>query len=335
MPYPPATEAKINEVATALERYGRNSIIVLSGVPGTGKTFVAEVAAQRHCGHPLLVKSIQFHQSYAYEDFMEGLRPTPAGGFVPAAGVFLDWNDRAQADQANRYCLLIEEFTRANIASVLGELMTYIEYRNRSFTTPLTRRQVTVADNLVVLATMNPRDRSALEVDDALIRRLRIIDCPPDTGQLAEMLRGSLPNDGQTQDETQLIAALVRIFEDCEQQHPGTYRELMPFGHGIFAGVEGDQDLFFLWHQRIKHLLERPLVTPHPFTETIKPLYLWKAADPAWSQPVTPSTTDQEEQPEQPVPEQAGQAGQAGQTPDQSALQAAADPESAEQEDED
>lgn len=302
MPYPPATEAKINEVVVALERYGGNSIVVLSGVPGTGKTFVSEVAAQRHCGHPLLVKPIQFHQSYAYEDFIEGLRPTPDGGFMPASGVFLELNDRARADQGNRYCLLIEEFTRANIASVLGELMTYIEYRNRSFITPLTRRRVTVADNLVILATMNPRDRSALEVDDALIRRLRIIDCPPDTDQLQEMLRASLPNGGQSQDESQLIAALVRIFKECERQHPGTYRELMPFGHGIFDRVESERDLFYLWHQRIKHLLERPLVTPHPFAETIKPLYLWKDSNPGWAQTValaTPQPPDQDQQPNQ------------------------------------
>jgi hypothetical protein len=167
-------------------------------------------------------------------------------------------------------------------------LMTYIEYRKRTFTTPLTHRRIAVAPNLAILATMNPRDRSALEVDDALIRRLRIIDCPPDVGQLAEMLQESLPGKGKTQQDQALVAAITRIFSECEKAHPETFRELMPFGHGMFSQMREEQDLYHLWHQRIKHLLERPLVTPHAFTSTIKPLYVWKDWNAAWDQPPVP-----------------------------------------------
>jgi 5-methylcytosine-specific restriction protein B len=87
--------------------------------------------------------------------------------------------------------LLIEELTRANLAAVLGELLTFIEYRDRPFLTIYSRRPCTVAPNLTILATYNPTDRSALELDAALIRRLRIVDCLPSSDQLGEMLASS------------------------------------------------------------------------------------------------------------------------------------------------
>ena len=276
MNFGPAALAKIEEVVEACTRFGGTSIVVLSGVAGTGKTLLALAAAQKFAGHPFLVKQIQFHQAYTYEDFIEGLQPTADGGFIARPGLFLDWNDAALRDSANRYVLLIEEFSRANISAVLGELMTYLEHRSRLFETPLTRRQVAVAPNLVLLATMNPRDRTALEVDDALIRRLRIIDCPPSTEQLREMLRGSLTGGGVGDGEAALIDGLARIFDECRRRHPLTYDVQMPFGHGVFAGIRTEGDLRLLWAQRLRHVLVRPQVPAHPFYKDILDLYPWR-----------------------------------------------------------
>jgi 5-methylcytosine-specific restriction protein B len=275
--YGPAIESKIEEARLCLERHGSTNIVLLSGVAGTGKTLIALAAAQRFTGHPLLVKQIQFHQGYSYEDFIEGLRADASGGFRVEPGVFLGWNDVADQDPSNRYVLLIEEFTRANISAVIGELMTYFEYRDRSFDLPISRRRVKVAPNLAIVATMNPRDRTALEVDDALIRRLRLIDCPPDTDQLAEMLAESLPNQGKDSQGAEIISKLVELFRACEREHKDTYREMMPFGHGMFAAVRSEDDLRLLWEQRIRYLLRRPLIMPHPFTQTIEDNYPWKA----------------------------------------------------------
>jgi len=265
---------KIDEVADACRLHGSDSIILLSGVAGTGKTHLALAAAIDVAGHPAFVRQVQFHPSYTYEDFIEGLRPTSSGGFVVESGVFTDWNDQALADPANRYVLLVEELSRANVNSVIGELMTYLEHRGRQFVLPLSRRTVTVAPNLVILATMNPRDRSALEIDDALIRRLRIIDCPPDNEQLREMLAASLPAG----DPEGIVSSLEALFEGSRTAHPDTFETEMPFGHGMFAGVRDADDLVRLWRQRIKHLLRRPLVMPHPFAETIESLYPWRPA---------------------------------------------------------
>jgi len=268
--YGAATEAKIAEVLDACERYGRNSIIALSGVPGTGKSFIASIAAQRFASNPLMVREIQFHPTYSYEEFLEGYRANAAGGFSVEKGSFLEWNDLALDDSGQKYLLLIEELTRANLPSVLGELMTYIEHRDRQFAVPYSRRPVRIAENLTVLATLNPRDRSALDMDEAIIRRLRLLSFPPDTEQLVEMLAPArLP--------PAVVERLVNIFQQCEAEHEDDYETLMPFGHGIFAGIAAEMpDLDHLWKHRIKPLLEPPGRRPHPFRDTIAANYPWK-----------------------------------------------------------
>ena len=268
--YGNATESKILEVMNACTRYGGDSIIALSGVPGTGKSFIAGVAAQRLATTPLMVREIQFHPTFSYEEFIEGYRASAQGGFRIEKGLFLEWNDRALEDKDNKYVLLIEELTRANLPAVLGELMTYIEHRGRTFTSLYSRRPIKVAERLVVLATFNPRDRSALELDDALVRRLRIIPCPPDTDQLEEMPKlKELPKA--------VLSQLKNIFQKCQEKFTEDYNSLMPFGHGIFADVRAEiPDLTDLWRQRIEPLLKPAGRQPHPFFELIADSYPWK-----------------------------------------------------------
>ena len=246
------------------------------GSPGTGKTLLALAAAQQYTGHPLFVKQIQFHQSYSYEDFIEGIRPTSSGGFEARPGLFLQWNEAASVDPANRYVLLIEEFTRANIQGVMGELMTYLEHRDRVFETPISGRRVKVARNLVTLVTMNPRDRTAIEIDDALVRRLRIIECPPSVEQLTEMLQDSIPGGVDSAAYQTIQPPLVWLFDECRRRHSETFLQQMPFGHGMFSKVSSEDDLRALWNQRIKHLLVRPHTPPHPFHRDIVELYPWR-----------------------------------------------------------
>ncbi len=271
--YGAATELAIASVVTACGRYGSRSIVALAGVPGTGKSFVASIAAQRFCEEPLLVREIQFHQSFSYEEFIEGLRIDDLSGVNVLPGVFLDWNERALEDPERKYLLLIEEFTRANLAGVLGELMTYLEHRDRPFVSVYSRRPVYIAKNLTILATYNPTDRTAIELDSALIRRLRIVRFLPSGAQLSEMLGNKL--------SAKVMAKLQSIFEECAKRFPAEYEHLMPFGHGVFAEVQSETpDLHLLWKERLEHLLRRPLVEPHPFTDVIEELYPWR--DPAY-----------------------------------------------------
>jgi 5-methylcytosine-specific restriction endonuclease McrBC GTP-binding regulatory subunit McrB len=273
--YGAATNAKIDEVAEACKLYGKRAIVALAGVPGTGKSFIASIAAQKVASDPLLVRETQFHQSYSYEEFIEGMRIDDEGAVAVVPGVFLEWNDLANDDPGHTYVLLVEELTRANLPSVLGELMTYLEHRDRPFTTVYSRRPVKVAPNLVILATYNPTDRTALELDSALIRRLRIIRFLPNTDQLGEMLKGLKP---------EVVAKLKAIFDTCKKEFPDDYEHRMPFGHGIFADVNAEKpDLYRLWVERIEHLLRRPLVEPHEFADVIASAYPWR--DPAYATP--------------------------------------------------
>jgi len=267
--YGTATEAKIQEVVQSCERSGTRSIIALAGVPGTGKSFMASIAAQRFAGEPLLVREVQFHQAFSYEEFIEGMRIDSSGAVNVLPGIFLEWNDQAREDPDHRYVLLIEELTRANLSAVLGELMTYIEHRDRPFLTVYSRRPVEVAKNLTIIATYNPTDRSAIEIDSALLRRLRVIDFPPSIEQLTEMLKpAALP--------AKVVVQLQRVFTACKEQFAADYDHLMPFGHGIFADVTSEvPDLHRLWVERIRHIIRRPLIDPHPFADLIEQEYPW------------------------------------------------------------
>lgn len=264
-----ATEKKINEIVEACERHGKRSIIALAGVPATGKSFIAAIAAQRFSGEPTRVREVQFHQSFTYEEYVEGLRIGSGGGVEALPGIFLEWNEIAGEDENLRYVLLIEELTRANVSAVLGELLTYVEHRDRYFFTLYSRRAVRVAPNLTIVATFNPSDRSAIDLDDALLRRLRIIDMPPDVSQMRDMLaaKGLSAN---------VLSALSNVFEECRTTFPSEFEAMMPFGHGAFADVQSEADLHSLWHERLRRMLYRPLLDPHPFAETIERAFPWR-----------------------------------------------------------
>ncbi len=269
--YGPKTEAKISEVVATAQRYGMSSIVALAGVPGTGKSYVGRIASQRLAKAPERVLEVQFHPSSSYEEFVEGMRVESDGSIGPANGAFLDWNELAAANPDETWVVLIDEFSRADVSAVLGEVMTFIEDRSRAFTPTYSRRPMRIAENLRVIVTFNPTDRSALEIDNALLRRLRIVDFPPDEEQMREMLKGRL--------STEALGRLTELFPTVRREHPSLYEHQMPFGHGIFAEVKGEiPDLHDLWQARIRHMLRRPLVAPHPLTTAIELAYPWTDA---------------------------------------------------------
>lgn len=277
MHYGPETEKQIQHVVDVCNRYGSTSIIALSGVPATGKSYIAAIAAQRHANEPTRVREVQFHQSFTYEEFVEGLRINEHGAVDPVPGVFLEWNNLAGEDGELQYVLLIEELTRANLGSVLGELLTYVEHRDRQFFSMFSRTVSRVAKNLTILATYNPVDRSAIDVDDALIRRLRIIDFPPSVELLEEMMV-------QNGVGKHIVERLKAVFLDCKTAFPSDYENLMPFGHGVFSEVRTEDELYPLWQQRLRRMLYRPLLDPHAFAETIEKAFPW--TDPQYREPL-------------------------------------------------
>jgi hypothetical protein len=160
----------------------RKKQAILYGPPGTGKTFIAEKLAQHLIGGgDGFSDLVQFHPAYAYEDFIQGLRPKtrPEGGldYPLVPGRFLEFCQKAQACR-DRCVLIVDEINRANLARVFGELMYLLEYREREI--PLAGGGVLkIPANVRLIGTMNTADRSIALVDHALRRRFAFLALYP------------------------------------------------------------------------------------------------------------------------------------------------------------
>lgn len=195
-----------------------NSIIY--GAPGTGKTYSTSEYAQAiiegvsletfRANNPdrkevmkkynELVKAGQvvfttFHQSYGYEEFIQGLRPDTTSdkmNFKTVDGVFKKIADRALNDDENNYVIIIDEINRANISKVFGELITLIEddkrwgELNQTSVTLQSGDPFAVPNNLYIVGTMNSADKSISLIDAALRRRFEFIEQKPDASLITD-----------------------------------------------------------------------------------------------------------------------------------------------------
>ena len=174
--------------------------VIFQGPPGTGKTFVARKLAACLAGSPGRVRLVQFHPSYAYEDFVQGYRPMLKGGqpgFALRSGPLLDAAQRARDEPDARHFLVIDEINRGNLAKVFGELYFLLEYRNEEMRLQYSDEPFSLPDNLHVIGTMNTADRSIALVDLALRRRFHFVefhpDEPPVRGLLGRWLQKHAP----------------------------------------------------------------------------------------------------------------------------------------------
>ena len=249
---------RVGEVIESL--FDGSPQVVFSGPPGTGKTFVAQefakyIVSDTSDDSPDMdsrIRIVQFHPSYGYEEFVEGLRPAAneSGSieFKTVPGVLLEVAAEIEKDGKSRV-LIIDEMNRANLPRVFGELMFLLEYRDREISLML-RESFSLPDKLFIIGTMNTADRNIKNLDVALRRRFDFFSLQPDES----VLRGHY-SSGNVND---LGEGLYSGFTDLNRQiledlgEPG-----YAIGHSyLMHGYMDRQLLESIWARQIFPLLE-------------------------------------------------------------------------------
>ena len=182
--------------------------LIFQGPPGTGKTYVAQALAEYLAGSKERVTMVQFHPSYAYEDFVQGFRPRRDGnGFELRDGPLLRAAESAAFDRNSKHFLVIDEINRGNLAKVFGELYFLLEYRDRRMRLQYSDEDFSLPDNLYIIGTMNTADRSIALVDMALRRRFYFVEFHPDREPVQGLLRRYL--QGNSLETMEWVADVV------------------------------------------------------------------------------------------------------------------------------
>ena len=202
---------------------------------------------------------VTFHQSYSYEDFIEGLRPVlddeEAGQirYEIRRGVFVALCARARQDPEHAYALFIDELNRGNVSKIFGELISLIELDKRSgapnaltLTLPYSGTQFSVPANVSIYASMNTADRSLAPLDNALRRRFQFIALEPDYDMLQQYQQGI---DWQEL----VLSQLLQVLNDRIEALIGRDYRL---GHAFFAQVQNFADLQQVMQHQIIPLLQ-------------------------------------------------------------------------------
>jgi 5-methylcytosine-specific restriction endonuclease McrBC GTP-binding regulatory subunit McrB len=215
--------AELNEMLT------KKGQLILEGSPGSGKTFVAEhfgrFLAYGEEGYSSWVDDpfnledsyrqrfevVQFHESYGYEDFMEGFRPKTEDGimvFERQSGIFKRFCDEARG-KPGHYVMLIDEINRGKPSKIFGELLYLLEYREKEVR--LSSGEIfKIPRNVLLIGTMNTADKSIALVDYALRRRFVFVPLRPVENRDAPVLRSWL-EEKSIQNANEILDLFVKL----------------------------------------------------------------------------------------------------------------------------
>jgi len=236
----------VREIVRLAAVYGG---VILSGPPGTSKSFFAAAAAEAMAdGNRHRYRFVQFHASYQYEDFMLGFTPVE-NGFKFRDGPFLALVRAAINDGDNTYVLVIDELSRADVGRVFGEALTYVDRSKRELRFNIANgEEVRVPSNFVIIATMNPFDRGVDEVDAAFERRFAKISMNP----RVELLDEILDDNGMEGELKRRVLGWFGRINSHAQKNPAA-----AVGHAYFTSATDEASLTDIWEYQLKYLVQR------------------------------------------------------------------------------
>ena len=244
--------------------------IILQGPPGTGKTFISKKIAERITGKKENIFSIQFHQSYSYEEFVVGYKPNSEGNFALQKGSLIQVCERAKQNENENFVMFIDEINRANISKVFGELLSLIENDKRG---PENAVKILYSENdinfyipsnLYFICAMNTADRSLKMVDYALRRRFSFFEFKPefDKPEFKNFLKDKNIN-------AKTIDRIVNNISKVNQQISDDNFELGDgycIGHSYFCPKGNSSDSFGdQWYEQIIEYEIKPLINEYYF----------------------------------------------------------------------
>jgi hypothetical protein len=251
----PTDDRILTQVRSLLSDDGYAGVIFV-GPPGTSKSWYAvQVSLALADGDPTRVRKIQFHKSYQYEHFVEGFVPNKSGtGFELKPQLMLRTIEDATKNAGATYVVLIDELSRSDPGRVFGELLTYMEPSRRDEDFVLASgTKVTMPVNIVFLATMNSRDKSVVEIDDAFDRRMAKVEFLPDAAILESWLREAKVAD----DFARRVVAFFKWIQDK-----------YPLGHTFLFSVRDADSFKRAWDSQLRFVLEKQFkYEPHVLAE--------------------------------------------------------------------
>ena len=220
------------------------------------------------------METVQFHQSYAYEDFVQGYRPTPNGGFTLRDGVFVRFRNAAVDDPDNDYVLIIDEINRGNLSKIFGELMLLIEDDKRSpnWGVSLSYSKETdppfwVPPKLYVVGMMNTADRSLTRFDYAFRRRFAFITLDPQLDR--PEFRVALESTSVPSELVTRIIARMGLLNDTIRADAVNLGRGFEIGHSFFVPKQAI-GYFEGWYEQVIDTEIRPLLEEYWFDEPEK-----------------------------------------------------------------